>query len=340
MLRLSYSSISDFQRCPRYYAHRHIDRRDRIGGGSRPLGFGRSFHKAQEALWGWAGEADDPARLQAATTAFSKEATLEGLSWEDHLLGEVLLIGYAARWDDLRLSFHGTPQPEVKVVGPVLNPSGTPEDGLEIAAVFDVVTTDVDGSTVLAEHKTTKSEIAPGAAYWGSLDLNLQASIYWIVATDAGHQVGHILWDAVRAPEWKRYEATPLDKREFYKRPPAGSTAKPGDPKPGVRLTDETADQFAERVMSKVLTDPNAFYGRQALYRSDDELARVRMDLWSVGKQMQHAVEVGAFPRNLQSCRAFNTECAYLPVCRGEADINDDRLYRLRVRRDETKELF
>lgn len=669
-VRLSYSSISTFQLCPRKYAYSYIERKERIGGRSRPLGFGSAFHAAQEALWGWSGESTDPGRLSGARKAWADAAASEQLSFEDTLLGEVLLIGYAARWDDLRLSFHGTPLVECKVELPVLRPDGTPDPELVLVCVFDVVTYDADGSSVVVEHKcltgdaelfnqaeglyrtaqdlvgkpvilwtghawgaasvtigsvqpcvavglrsgrtlrvssnhpvltpagwapaggltvgcpvmhsgsgtsgdgvalsddqiawlgymlgdgtfpkgddrraqftkrpgpvlddfvivskwlgfqvacysspkrsaaavqcrgefplaletegfrsankrvpptlmgmdraqtrhflralwstdghfysshdhlyvgyssrsqllcsdvqrllhrlgietrlsncpvvykgakrdywqlrvvsreakrrmrelllgsakyvtlpavrdgvhcndsagldavvsvehlgdlqtysvevpgahtfelegvlthnTTKSDVSPGAAYWGRLDGNLQASIYWLAAADHGRDVQCVLWDVIRAPLFKRADATPLADREYYKRPPAGSGFKPGDLKPGQRTADETADEFAERIMSKVLAEPNAYFGRQELARSDDELDRVRMDLWAVGRQMVHAVRTGAFPRNLQSCNAFNEPCAYLPVCRGEATIDDPTLYRLRVR-EETK---
>jgi hypothetical protein len=344
VLRVSYSSISDWLRCPRYFAYKHVERRERIGGGtSRPLAFGKAGHKGQEALWSWAGDHDDPARLQAALNGFRAEAALQDLSWEDQLLGEVLLIGYAARWDDLRLSFDRPPAAEVRLTVPVLNPAGHPDPELEVVAVLDVIATDVDDSAVPIEHKFTSSDISPGSAYWGRLDLNLQASIQWIVASDSGLQVGHVLWDAVRAPEMKRLQATPSDKREFYKRAtkrPDGSIAQVGDPKPGIRLADETNEEFIQRVMDRVLSDPLAFYGRQPLHRSDDELARVRMDIWSAGTNMRRAIENGTFPRNLDACQKFNMPCQYLPVCSGETTIDDPRVYCIRTRPVEEKVVF
>lgn len=339
-MRINYTAISDFQRCNRYYAYRHLERRVRLGYAGRALSFGRAGHKGQEALWGWTGDPDDPGRLQAALGAFGAAAAEESLSFEDTILGQILLIGYSARWDDLRLSYHMAPLVERKVTVPVLKPNGDPATDLEVTAVFDVIAYDLDGQTVPVEHKFTSTPIDPGAAYWGRLDLNLQASLYWIVATDAGRQVGHVLWDAIRAPQMKRYEATPLDKRELYKRATRrsdGSTAAVGDPKPGVRLDDETADQFTNRVMEKVSSEPAMYFGRQPLYRDESELDRVRADLWQVGRAMQTAVDEGNFPRNLDSCETIKRmrggiDCDYLPVCRGEADIEDERLYTIRVR--------
>lgn len=336
-MRISYSAISDWQRCPRYYAYRHVLKRVRLGSSGRALGFGRAGHKGQEALWGWDGDPADPGRLQAAVDAFLTAADEEKLSFEDRMLGQVLLIGYAARWDDLRLSYHMAPLVERRVTTPVLRPSGTPADDLEIVAVFDVVAYDTDGSTVPVEHKFTSSDISPGAAYWSRLDLNLQASIYWLVASDAGREPRVILWDAIRAPETKRLLATPRDKREFYKRATKradGSMAAVGDPKPGVRLVDETADELTQRMMDRVLANPLDYYGRGEVYRSEDELARVRADLWQVGRQMQQSVDGEYFPRNLDGCHKYGTVCPYLPVCKGEVTIDDDRVYTIREREE------
>ena len=339
-LRLSTSSVTEFARCPRLFAHNHIDRRERWGATSRPLAFGRAGHKGQEALWRWEGAPADPGRLQAAVDAFQASADTEGLCPEDRILGQVLLLGYAARWDDLKLSFHTAPLVEQKVVVPVLDPAGQPDPDLVLVAVFDVVAYDEDGSTVPIEHKFTVSNIDPGGAYWGRLDLNLQASIQWIVATDAGRSVGHLLWDAIRAPQLRMYQATPLDKREFYKKAykrADGTVAQAGDPKPGIRLEDETMDAFTARVVASVLSTPAGFFGRKVVTRDEGELDRVRLDLWGWGQQMLRARETGAYPRNLDACETVKRmqggiECAYLPVCTGETTIDDDRVYQIRTR--------
>jgi hypothetical protein len=293
----------------------------------RALGFGIAFHEAQAALW----EGGDHA-LDKARTAWAVAAARETLSFEDTLLGEVLLLGYSLRWDDFRLNYQGAPLVERRVTVPVLDLQGNPDPELELVCVFDVVAMDEDGTTVPVEHKTTTSAIDPGSAYWTRLDNNLQASIYYVVAGDAGRPIKHILWDVIKAPRLERMLATPVERREFYVKPPKGKAA--GDPKPGTRLVDETADEFAVRVMDQILTDPGSYFQRQAIYRSDDEVARVRADIWMTGQAMLHAERTGAYPRNLDSCQKYGRPCPYLPVCTGQADIDDDRVYTIRRRND------
>lgn len=327
MIRLSYSAITEFQTCPRKYYYSSVLKRGARGSMGRALGFGLAFHEAQAVLW----EGGDD-RLDKARARWSEAAAREALSFEDTLLGEVLLLGYSLRWDDFRLNYQGAPLVERRVTVPVLDLQGNPDPELELVCVFDVVAMDMDGTTVPVEHKTTTSPIDPGAPYWQRLEMNLQASIYYIVAGDAGRPVNHILWDVIKAPRLERLLATPVERREFYTRPPKGKSA--GDPKPGTRLVDETADEFAARVMDQILTDPAGYFQRQAIYRSEDEIARVRADIWMTGQSMLHSLRTGAYPRNLDSCQKFNRPCPYLPVCTGQTDIEDERVYTIRRRND------
>ena len=328
-LRLSYSAISDFQRCPRYFAYRRIMGARPVGAGDRPLAFGTAFHAGQQ-VW-WAGRSDDdPAvRLQAARVAFAEAA--RELRLEDQILGDILLTGYAARWADQGYMFHAEPIVEEKVIVPVLGPHG-PDPDLEVTAVFDVVAYDEHGTTAVVEHKTTRSALDDGSKYWARTDPNLQVSLYYIVAHDAGRSVGRFVWDAVRAPEYRMHQATPPEHREFRKRD--DRWGRKGDPLPGTRLAAETPDEFANRVQDLVLSDPGAFYARRDLVRTPDALDRARADLWAVGRAMLHARDADLYPRSPQACDMFGAQnrCEFAPVCWGGESIENPRLYTLRAR--------
>ncbi len=335
-LQLSYSSISEFQACPRKWYYNRVERRTRRGNHDRALGFGTAFHKAQEALWG----SDDPEKLKLALTAFRTSADEEQLGFEDRVLGEVLLIGYSIRWDDFKLTHQMLPIVEERAVVPVLDPSGNPDPDLDLVIVLDVRCLDEEGQTIPVEHKTTQSPIDEGAPYWQRMDQSQQVSLYYLALSDNGHQVGHVLLDAVRAPKLDRLLATPVERRQFYVK--NGVWGKAGDPKPGTRLVEETPDEFAARVQELILSAPNTYYARHKLYRDELELSRVRADLWQTGQLMKRAVDAGLFPRNFpDACFKYNRECPYLPVCKGEVEINDERVYRIRPReRDESEQLW
>lgn len=338
-LQLSYSSISEFQTCPRKWYYNRALRRSKRSHGDRSLGFGTAFHAAQEVLWG-SEEQDQQTKLKDCLRAWNTAADGEGLGFEDRLLGEVLLIGYSIRWDDFRLTHNMLPIVEERAVVPVLDLKGNPDPELMLCVVFDVRCFDEDGQTVVVEHKTTTSPLDEGAPYWQRMDQSQQVSLYYLALSDNGHQVGHVVLDAVRAPKTTRLMATPVEKREFYVK--NGSWGKAGDPKPGTRLVDETAQEFATRIQDMVLGNPNAFYARHKLYRDEFELERTRADLWMQGQLMKRCVDENLFPRNFpEACMKFNRECQYLPVCKGEVDIEDERVYRIRPKeRDESEDLW
>lgn len=339
MLQLSYSSLAEFQLCPRKWYFNRVERRSRRGGTDRSLAFGQAFHAAQETLWS-SEDTDSAAKLGAVLRRWQEAADEEGLGFEDRVLGEVLLIGYSVRWDDFRLTHNMLPIAEERAVVPVLDLKGNPDPDLSLCIVLDVRCFDEEGQTIPVEHKTTTSDIDDGSPYWQRMDKSMQVSLYYMALSDAGHQVGHVLLDAVKAPKMTRHTATPVEKRQFYVK--AGVWGKVGDPKPGTRLVDETATEFAERVQQMVLGSPGTYFARHKLYRDEMELDRVRADLWQQGQLMKQAVDMNLFPRVYpQSCRAFNRECQYLPVCEGEADITDERLYRIRpASRDSVEQLW
>lgn len=326
-LRLSYSSITEFQACPRKWFYNRLSGYKPLVGEARPLGFGNAFHAGQQAWWLGRHDDDAAARLGAAQAAFLERG--RELSPEDQALGQILLTGYAARYADQGLMFHAEPIVEQRVWVPVQGPDGPAAD-MELVAVFDVVTYDLEGNTVVLEHKTTTSTLDDGSRFWGRFDLNLQVNLYYIIASDLGRTVGRFVLDAVRAPEMHRELATPPEQREFYKRD--GKYGKVGDPRPGTRLADQTPDEFAAMVTDTVLGNPGAFYARRDLSPSPAELERTRADLYTVGRSMVHAVENDLYPRNLQSCYMFNRPCPYLPVCNGETSIENPRLYQVRPR--------
>src|SRR5262249_20381666 len=134
---------------------------------------------------------------------------------------------------------------ERKVVLPVLRADGTPDPDLEYTVVFDVVGYDRDGNTVLVEHKGTASDITT-QKFWSRFETSLQLPLQVLAAIDCGRAPQKLVLDAVRIPVMHRAKATPIEKREFYKRATAGAAV--GDPKPGTRLRDETREEFAARV--------------------------------------------------------------------------------------------
>lgn len=180
----------------------------------------------------------------------------------------------------------------------------------------------------IVTHNTTTSDIRPGGSYWQRLERNLQIPLYFILREDMGRPIDSILWDVVRAPEWRLLPATPPEKREFYKVNCKGG--KKGDPKPGTRLEPETMEQFRERVTKAVLANPEEFFQRKRIYRTEEDLEKVRADLYGYARLIQASHESGLWPRNTGACEQYRRECSFAPICHRGADVATCGLYRKR----------
>jgi hypothetical protein len=325
-LRLSHSSIADFLRCPRRWYLSWVERLTPVGPVARPLEMGRAFHKAQESWWTSEGTVEE--RLLAAHQVFTANAT--ELSWEDNVLGPELLTGYAALYGSDELRFHAVPLAERKVILPVLDADGNVDPDLEYAVVFDVVGYDTAGNTVLVEHKGTKSNITT-VKFWQRFDTSLQLPLQVLAAIDSGRTPSKLILDATWTPELSRLKATPIEKREFYKR--ATGDAAVGDPKPGTRLRDETREDFAARVRASICDEPERFYARKEYFFDEYSLRMARLDLWDVGQQMLGVARRMSAARNPEGCDKYNEICGYAPACwRGES-LTDQTLYTIRSRK-------
>lgn len=328
-LRLSHSSISDYLRCPRRWYLSWVARIAPVGPVARPLDVGRAFHAGQEAWWTIDGSAE--ARLAAANEVLAA-ACSDDMSWEDRVVLPQVLTGYAAYYGDDELRFVSLPLAERKVILPVLHPeTGEPCDDLEYTVVFDVVGYDRAGGTVLVEHKGTASDITT-QKFWSRFETSLQLPLQTLAAIDCGRTPRKLVLDAVRIPVMHRAKATPIEKREFYKRATAGAAV--GDPKPGTRLRDETREEFAARVQEILLDDPGRFYARREYVFDDYSLRMARLDLWAVGQQMLDVIRrEGATPRNPDGCDKYNSTCGFEPACWHGESLDDPKLYTVRVKR-------
>ncbi len=323
-LRLSHTSIASFLRCPRLWYLEHVLRLSPVGDRSRALGFGTAFHAALEQ-W-WTADGSDEARLAASFAAFQLSG--EQLSFEDGCLGPELLLGYAATYANDELRAHSIPLGECKIEVPVLDPDGNVAPDMVLVAKLDEIGFELGGETVLVEHKTTSSDIN-SSTFWSRFDTSLQLPIYFIAAADCGRLIDSCILDVIRAPKMQRRLATPIEKREFYKR--AIGDAAVGDPKPGTRLRDETREEFAVRAREAVLANPGDYYARKVYRMTEEQLLAARGDIYATGKLMQAAIAAeGATPRNSDGCVRFNSQCGFHASCYGGASLQDSQLYQVR----------
>lgn len=96
------------------------------------------------------------------------------------------------------------------------------------------------------------------------------------------------------------------------------------------RAVDETPEEFGDRVRAALAEAPERFYARGAVVRFDAELVEARRDVWQTVLQIRESQRSGHHPRNPDACAyLYGRVCPFLPVCAGEAQLDDPR-YRMR----------
>lgn len=308
MLKVSHSGCQAYRECAHlFYLSRVADGGYEAVEQGRAPAFGTAGHKSLElSANGYTGP------------SAGMNARLEALGKEDAILLNCLLLAYRVRY--------GAPEgkAEGKFEVPLIGPDGKPDPSIVFRGAIDIETPEY-----VMDHKFTSANLTP--TFVKNLERNPQAEEYLIAAQERGSKATYAIWDIIRSTPYRRRLATPEAEREFYKR--KGKYGDVGDPKPGTYLEDETWEEFRQRIVDDIAAEPDKFFMRVRLDKTEEELDRRRYDLWGVAKQIEHSIEIGAFPRNEQRCPKFGG-CEFQPVCWEGVDPAQSELYQLRKREE------
>jgi len=301
---LTTSEAREYRACPRAHWYRYELRR-RPRRRSDVLALGTFVHLGLEAWFGSTGD-----RYQAMASRLRGESL-----WDAHERARAvaMLSGYHARWCAEPLEHTGA---EIEFRCPLRNPDGGHASRtFELAGKLDAIVRDSIGRVWVVEHKTSSEDIAPGSEYWQRLRLDPQVSTYLVGAESLGLRPAGVLYDVLRKPALRPYQ--------------------PGR----TRETAETPPQFLARCMAELAKEPEHYYQRGEVVRTEDEAAEAAFDLWSVSKGILESRRLQRWPRNPVSCRTRYGSCSYLPVCCRECSIDDEDRYRAApVRHEELSE--
>lgn len=93
--------------------------------------------------------------------------------------------------------------------------------------------------------------------------------------------------------------------------------------KPSLRRGQkEAADHFRQRVIDDYQTRPEWYFREFKLYRSQEDIAAFRGDLWAFTQRLLADRKAGWHPKNTSRCAMFGA-CAYMPLCTHQADAAD-----------------
>lgn len=303
------SELKEHRACPRAWRYRYgMLRRSRTD--REALRFGTLFHAGLEAWWraeDWRSILDEVDPFEAAKV-------------------EALLTGYCARWEGQPYEVLGV---EVEFRAPLVNPeTGAASKTFELGGKLDALIRIHEGpheGVWIVEHKTSSEDIGPGSPYWRRLRLDSQISTYMVGARALGHEPRGVLYDVIGKPGLIPLKATPLDKRKYTKPTKADPVSRLYA---GQRESDETPDEYLDRILADIAKDPNAYYQRGFVVRSEDEEREAAHDAWTTAGLMRDAKRLAVYPRNPDACVRYGATCAYFDVCTGVASIHDETRYR------------
>lgn len=252
-----------------------------------------------------------------------------------------MICGYHIRWES-DVERYEVLEVECEFTMPLLNPAtNAPSRTWMLAGKIDGVFWErALEAKLVVEHKTSSEDISPGSQYRVRLQLDNQVSTYMDGAAALGHLVAGCLYDVLKKPALRPYKATPEAQRKFTAGKVctdladdcpkcAGSGWKEA---PRLHATqrdrDETPEEYQARVMTAIAEDPASYYQRFLVVRLEAEMLEYRFDTWNLGRNLADAIRLDRAPRNSDACSRYGRTCPFLPVCLGQASLDDETKYR------------
>ncbi len=269
--------------------------------------------------------------------AVEEACKLEEVDDYERVRAEELLRGYHFRWvteQDAKIE-------TVSVETEFSIPFETEGGDYVLAGKFDALCK-IDGRLFVGEHKTSSEDITPGSEYWqrvGTLDTQISTYIRAAKALSIGSIHG-CLYDVIFRPD-ARVRAIPILDSDGVKvvldvhgrRVHVKSGKKwreTADKAEGYTLQtrDETPDEYRLRLRNAIAEDPEGYYQRATIVRTEWDEQESDLDLRHTALLMATSERCGWHPRNPKACKQYGSVCQYLPVCSGTAELTDPIRYR------------
>jgi len=311
MRRLSYSGISTFQRCPKRYAYRYIDRRVPIQT-SDALTIGLFVHDALEAGWqyfaaGHRAIGDLRGRMEA--WCFENASRLDSV---DAYRVAAMLSNYDPpdldRWEVL-----GTEVPfEIKVRNPA---TGWPMHSHRLVGFVDCLLLDREtGERVVREIKTTSDDLLGFGPYWSRLAIDSQIGIY-----AQAFRASRVIYDVLKKPRHRPSQADTKAARERIRAARMNDELEPTE--------QDVLEQFGFRLRNMMAENPREWHSWREIVFDDQLKQQAQRDVYGSVQAIASAHRGNAFPRYSTACRGVYGVCKYLDVCTGRATLDDDSLF-------------
>jgi hypothetical protein len=238
----------------------------------------------------------------------------------------VLLSLYDWRWSDMDATKRVDASEESFVV-PIINPAtGMPSRTFVFAGKTDR-RIQLGDRRAIEENKTTSDDISPESNYWKRLRIDTQIARYVLAARHYGHAIDTVLYDVVKKPTMRPGIGIPLLDADGLKivLDVAGNRVRTKDGKKWresgsaadgftLQTRPETPEEWAARLHAAVSAEPDKYFARREIPRTDADLAEARRDLWDMAQVLHQCDREKRWPRNSSACVGFGT-CPYIDLC-------------------------
>jgi len=250
-------------------------------------------------------------------------ATIKAMKYE-RITAVCLVTGYHRAWQDSEIRIL---QSEAHFDLPIVNPATNTQIRVaRQAGVRDRVGLLPDGRVALMETKTVGEDISPESSYRNVLAINQQVSMYLNAAIQEGIDTVTTIYDCVRKPTIRPNRVAQTDseglpivldadlKRVLKK---DGTPRKTGDKAKGYELQyrDMTESEWYDKLMQYILGNPEEYYQRFEVARTQDELQEFKFELYEIAQDIHACKTSGRWYKNTSACRKWNSTCPYFGLC-------------------------
>ena len=313
------SSLSAYQRCPRFYQYRYLDEWTSAEP-AKPLIVGTVFHSGSEAFWNGA----DLEGMRAAARAAMEE---HSSWWRDAEFEKAKLDAYLRGYFVHRQKYRDA----YEVVDVEREWTSGPMRG----KMDLVLRSKEDGRYYIVDHKTSgaKEVENPASPFWTKLPFDTQINTYTVAARYI-YKLDYFpsfIYDVVRKtsskPAMKKRVSRRKSETEFqYQMRKAGNT--------------ESLREYRERIGKEYEGDETRYMWRSVPLTSDTLLERVG-ELKGLMKSIEEfPIEFEQMPRNQNGCITKYGLCDFFPVCSGrEGFEGSDRFVKKQAHSELTEEV-
>jgi hypothetical protein len=177
-----------------------------------------------------------------------------------------------------------------------------------------------EGYLTLFDHKTTSLDISdPAAPYWRQLSVESQPSHYELLLLMNGIRVDRVEWDVIRKPTIR---PKGLNKAALGEVTSLGTYL-------GHKVTPETiqhvlhveasenAELYELRVADACWTEPDRYFQRRGVTRTNDELGEYARELWQISLEIRETRNHNRHFKNSGACMLYGSPCQFLGICSG-----------------------